>query len=166
MNWSSSAGDAAESFISWDRLPETSHKEQPTTKVATSTGAVPDASVTERRSKTGLDVSEFIGDKGVVPFTGAPNAHNTSRFVMPLVGSHGDGATGKLVTTQSSVSGRWRQDKIDGEIGRIIPVFDFDEHKKNDSSERSVNSPQFGYMICPVAEGSQPFNGAHSVPCT
>lgn len=140
VNWSSSAGDAAESFISWDRLPDTSHKEQATTKVATSTGAVPDASVTERRSKTGRDVSEFIGDKGVGPFTGAPNAHNTSRFDMPLVGSHGDGATGKLVTTQSSVSGRRRQDKIDGEIGRIIPVFDFDEHKKNDSSERSVNS--------------------------
>lgn len=85
---------------------------------------------------------------------------------MPLVGSHGDGATGKLVTIQSSASGRWRHDKIDGEIGRIIPVFYFDEHKKNDSSERSVNSPQFGYTLCPVAEGSQPFNGAHSVPCT
>lgn len=131
-----SAEDAAEPFIKWDRLPETSDNEPPL-KVATSTGAVPDTSVTERGSKTARDVNIFSEDKGIASVTVAPTARDTSWFGKPLLGSHGQDETRRLVTTHSPVSGRRRQDKNDGEIGRIVPTFDIDEPQKNDSSERS-----------------------------
>ncbi|KAL1432164.1 hypothetical protein MTO96_013498 [Rhipicephalus appendiculatus] len=150
VNKGFSSEDVAEPFIKWDRLPETSDNEPPS-QVATSTGAFPDMSVTERGSKTVRDANHFSEDKGVVSLTRAPTARDTSWFGKPLLGSHGHGETRRLATTQSPVSGRRRQDRNDGEIGRIVPSFDFDEPQNNDSSERS-DKPNLNVRSVPSEE--------------
>ncbi|KAH6944226.1 hypothetical protein HPB50_002356 [Hyalomma asiaticum] len=145
--------NATESFIKWDRLPEASDNAPPS-KFATSAGAVPNTSVTKQGSRTVQNASHFSGDKSVASLAGAPTAHGASWFSEPSFGSHVHEATRRPVTTHPSVSGRRRQDRTDKEIGRIIPILDFDEPKNNDSSGR----PDVPYWNAPSVPSQERFS--------